>query len=93
MENSHGILPALVTPIDGDRVFQARPYEQLLERVYSEGVHGVYVCGQTGEGLQLPRETRERATECVVLWLWVWWVVVVVAATMVAVGFRSLATL
>jgi len=66
MENSHGILPALVTPIDGDRVFQARPYEQLLERVYSEGVHGVYVCGQTGEGLQLPRETRERATECAV---------------------------
>jgi N-acetylneuraminate lyase len=66
MANLYGILPALVTPVDADRVFQPRPYEQLLERVYSEGVHGVYVCGQTGEGLQLPRAERERATECAV---------------------------
>ena len=66
MSNLHGIMPALVTPVDVDRIFQARPYEQLLERVYSAGVHGVYVCGQTGEGLQLPREQRERATECAV---------------------------
>jgi len=59
-----GILPALVTPVDADRVFQPRPYERLLERVYAAGVDGVYVCGQTGEGLQLPSAERQRAAEC-----------------------------
>ncbi len=66
MSNLFGIMPALVTPVDESRVFQPRPYEQLLERVYEAGVHGVYVCGQTGEGLQLPAEQRKRALECAV---------------------------
>jgi N-acetylneuraminate lyase len=37
--------------------------EQLLERVYSAGSDGVYVCGQTGEGLLLSKETRKQAAE------------------------------
>ena len=61
-----GIMPALVTPVNGDGVLESRPYEQLLERVYSAGVHGVYVCGQTGEGLQLSSQQRQRAVECAV---------------------------
>jgi N-acetylneuraminate lyase len=59
----HGVIPALVTPLDGDERFAARPMEQLLERVYSAGSDGVYVCGQTGEGLLLSKETRKQAAE------------------------------
>ena len=58
-----GVLPALVTPLDSDERFVARSMEQLLERVYSAGSDGVYVCGQTGEGLLLPKETRKQAAE------------------------------
>jgi N-acetylneuraminate lyase len=66
MSDLCGIMPALVTPVDADRIFQPRPYEQLLERVYAAGVDGVYACGQTGEGLQLTPEQRQRAVECAV---------------------------
>ena len=58
-----GVLPALVTPLDEKERFAARPMEQLLERVYSAGSDGVYVCGQTGEGLLLSKETRKQAAE------------------------------
>ena len=61
-----GVAPALVTPVNADRAFQPRPYELLLERVYAAGVDGVYVCGQTGEGLQLPPSEGKRAVECAV---------------------------
>ena len=46
-----GIIPAIVTPIDDDERFAPAPYKELLDSVYAAGVHGVYVCGQTGEGL------------------------------------------
>ncbi|MGJ5814651.1 dihydrodipicolinate synthase family protein [Paludibaculum fermentans] len=58
-----GILPALVTPLAEDHSLLNRPYEALLERVYSAGCHGVYVCGNTGEGLALPPATRREAAE------------------------------
>ena len=48
--NLSGILPAVITPLDDDERFVAGSFEQLLERVYSAGAHGVYVSGQTGEG-------------------------------------------
>lgn len=62
----NGIFPALVTPVNSAGEFQAKPYEQLLERVYRAGVQGVYVCGQTGEGFQLSLDDRRTATECAV---------------------------
>jgi N-acetylneuraminate lyase len=61
-----GILPALVTPFDEAEDFQAKPLEVLLERVYGAGVHGVYVCGQTGEGLLQPVAQRKRVAEVAV---------------------------
>ena len=66
MNELNGIFPALVTPTNEADEFQAKPYEQLLERVYGAGVHGVYVCGQTGEGLQLSLAARKAAAECAV---------------------------
>lgn len=66
MPKIDGILPALVTPLDGQGKLNTKSYELLLERVYGAGCHGVYVCGQTGEGLQLPLDVRERAVEVAV---------------------------
>ncbi|MBL8203612.1 MAG: dihydrodipicolinate synthase family protein [Blastocatellia bacterium] len=59
MKKLEGILPAIVTPIDRAGKFNAEAYAQLLTHVYAAGVHGVYVCGQTGEGLQQPAAQRK----------------------------------
>lgn len=66
MAEIHGVLPALVTPVNAAGEFQEKPFELLLDRVYKAGVHGVYVCGQTGEGFQLSLDDRRAATECAV---------------------------
>ena len=63
MTKFQGILPALVTPFDADGRFRADAFERLLEHCYSAGVDGVYVCGQTGEGLQQSGEQRKRVAE------------------------------
>lgn len=63
MKKLEGILPAIVTPIDHTGTFQVRAYEQLLAHVYAAGVHGIYVCGQTGEGLQQSTAQRKRIAE------------------------------
>jgi N-acetylneuraminate lyase len=58
-----GILPAVVTPLDSAGRFRADSFERLLERLYSAGVDGLYVCGQTGEGLQQSVAQRKLVTE------------------------------
>ncbi|MPZ19416.1 MAG: hypothetical protein GEV06_16090 [Luteitalea sp.] len=58
-----GVLPAVVTPFDSNGRFAPKPFERLLERLYGVGVHGVYLCGTTGEGLLQSREDRQRVTE------------------------------
>ena len=58
-----GIIPAIVTPIDNDERFAPAPYRDLLHSVYSAGVHGIYVCGQTGEGLLQTVEQRKLVAE------------------------------
>ena len=61
-----GIVPAAVTPVSADGRLNTGSFETLLTRFYAAGCHGVYVCGQTGEGLQLSLETREQALEAAV---------------------------
>lgn len=58
-----GIFPALVTPVDEQETFQPAVFERLMEHVYSRGADGVYVCGQTGEGLVQSIEQRKRVAE------------------------------
>jgi N-acetylneuraminate lyase len=61
-----GILPAIVTPFDLQGRFDESAFERLLEYVYRAGVDGIYVCGQTGEGLQQLPEQRKRVAESAV---------------------------
>lgn len=58
-----GILPAVVTPFTQNGDFAEGPFERLLERIYGFGVHGVYLCGSTGEGLLQSVGQRKRITE------------------------------
>ena len=56
-------MPALITPFHEYGSLNTRAMESLLQRIYGAGSHGVYVCGQTGEGLLPPARVRELACE------------------------------
>lgn len=66
MTTLSGILPAVVTPFDRDGRFDPAAFDRLLEHVYAAGVHGVYVCGTTGEGMLQAVEQRQRVAEAAV---------------------------
>jgi N-acetylneuraminate lyase len=66
MSNFHGILPAAVTPFDDQERFVPSPFERLLSTVYAAGVHGVYVCGGTGEGILQSVDQRKQVAEVAV---------------------------
>ncbi|HEY8561646.1 MAG TPA: dihydrodipicolinate synthase family protein [Pyrinomonadaceae bacterium] len=59
MENLKGIMPAVVTPFEADGTFKECAFENLLGRLYRTGVHGIYISGQTGEGLLQSPDQRE----------------------------------
>lgn len=61
-----GILPALLTPLDGDGNLNPRAFESLLEHVYAAQVHGVYLSGSTGEGMLQSARQRKLITEIAV---------------------------
>ncbi|HYZ86636.1 MAG TPA: dihydrodipicolinate synthase family protein, partial [Bryobacteraceae bacterium] len=58
-----GVLPALITPLDSNEQVATDAAERLLQRLYEAGSDGMYVCGQTGEGLFLDAGQRMRMTE------------------------------
>jgi N-acetylneuraminate lyase len=61
-----GVVPAILTPLTENEDLAVSPFEKLLERVYAAGSDGVYVCGQTGEGLTLPAAVRKKAAEAAI---------------------------
>ena len=61
--NLHGILPALITPFQENGQLNIAAFEAMLARAYDSGADGVYVCGQTGEGLLTPAPVRQQACE------------------------------
>ena len=64
--NLRGVMPAILTPMDAEGRFLPGAFEQLLEFVYTRGADGIYVCGQTGEGLQQPVAQRKLVVESAV---------------------------
>jgi N-acetylneuraminate lyase len=61
-----GVFPAVVTPFDANGEFAVETFERLLAHLYETGVHGVYVCGQTGEGVLQPVSMRQHVAETAV---------------------------
>ncbi len=61
-----GILPALASPCDENDVFLDDKFAALAQSLYEQGVHGLYVCGATGDGYGMLLEDRKRATEIAV---------------------------
>jgi N-acetylneuraminate lyase len=63
----HGILPALLTPMDDDGVsVNHATLRRLVEFHIASGVNGFFVCGGSGEGLLLTPEERQAVLETVV---------------------------
>lgn len=63
----HGVIAAVVTPVDWAGRFCPGQFEKLLKHLYCNGgVHGLYVCGQTGEGISLPLSQRKQVAEMAV---------------------------
>jgi N-acetylneuraminate lyase len=62
-----GLFPALVTPLsdDGSEV-NYEALRQLLEMLIASGVHGLFVCGGSGEGILLTASERRKILETVV---------------------------
>jgi len=58
-----GIIPAVVTPFDTEGKFNVRSFERLVERLYAAGVHGLYLCGSTGEGMLQTVAQRKQVAE------------------------------
>jgi N-acetylneuraminate lyase len=66
MHSLSGILPAIVTPLDASGELNTKSFESLIAHFYEQGVDGLYICGNTGEGMQLPADVREKATEAAI---------------------------
>ncbi len=60
-----GILPALVTPLGPDGELNQPVLARLVEHLYGKDIDGLYVGGNTGEGRDLPADTREKLVETV----------------------------
>jgi N-acetylneuraminate lyase len=63
MTDIHGILPAVITPVDRTGRFAPAVLETLLSQLYDAGVHGIYLCGTTGEGMLQSAAQRQAIVE------------------------------
>jgi N-acetylneuraminate lyase len=66
MVHIQGVIPALVTPFRADGDVDVPALERLIPKLYEAGAHGLYVCGQTGEGLVQSVAMRKAALEAAV---------------------------
>lgn len=58
-----GIMPAITSPCDENDRFLEDIFASLAEHHFQQGVHGLYVCGRTGDGYNLRTDERRRAAE------------------------------
>jgi N-acetylneuraminate lyase len=59
----HGAWPALITPATAEGEVNYGVLRELTEYLIGKQIGGLYVCGSTGEGLQLSVEERTRVTD------------------------------
>ncbi len=58
-----GIFPAVPSPCDEQDRFVEDQFAALITSLYRDGVHGLYICGATGEGYHMRLDERQRAVE------------------------------
>lgn len=58
-----GILPAIASPCDENKVFLEDKFLTLAESLYEADINGLYVCGGTGDGWNMSVAERKRAAE------------------------------
>jgi len=66
LDGFKGVYPAAVSPRDAAGAFSVSAFEKLIDRLYVAGVHGLYVCGNTGEGYLMSAAERKLAAEVAV---------------------------
>ena len=59
----HGILPALVSPLNEDGTLRRAAVKPLVDYLIDAGVSGFYICGATGEGVVMQPEARMEMCE------------------------------
>ena len=65
MDNLRGIFPATVSTFDMDGKFDPVSMRRIVRHQIDAGVHGLYVCGGTGEGLLMNSKERQDLLETV----------------------------
>jgi dihydrodipicolinate synthase/N-acetylneuraminate lyase len=60
-----GIVPPMVTPLAGDDELDHAGLKKLTEHLITGGVHGLFVCGTTGEGPSLSYRLRRELLQSV----------------------------
>ena len=53
-----GIMPALITPVNGDGSLREEVTRKLVRDLSATGITGFYILGSTGEGVATDRERR-----------------------------------
>lgn len=66
MASIEGILPALITPMNGAGEINPAVLQKLVNHLFDQGVAGLYLCGTSGEGLLLSVAERQRVVELVI---------------------------
>lgn len=61
-----GVFPAIPSPCDKKECFLEEEFAALAADLYQQGVHGLYVCGNTGDGYLMSLKDRKRAAELAV---------------------------
>ena len=61
----HGIIPPIVTPLDEQGGIDFRGLSNLVDRLVTGGVHGIFALGTTGEGPSLSMAMRQQVVSAV----------------------------
>ena len=63
MKDIKGVIPALLTPFDQEENLDEAGLRGLIDRLITQGVHGLYLTGSTGEGFLMDMDERKKAVE------------------------------
>lgn len=66
MSQFHGVVPAIITPMDADGEVDERAFRAVMEDNIRAGVHGFWTAGGTGESVLLTDEENHRIARAAV---------------------------